>query len=68
MSKQKMKDEDRIKGKKYYLFIDGAVVIGSGQIIVLRVKQTLLVVQQLSKNSADTLLVPQALFFGRQTG
>lgn len=43
------------------LFIDGAVVIGGGDIIVLRVKQALLIVQQLCQDSADRLLVPKVL-------
>lgn len=43
------------------LLIDGAVVIGGGDIIVLRVKQALLIVQQLCQDSADRLLVSKVL-------
>lgn len=45
------------KGNGQYLFVDGAVVVGGGDVIILRVKKTLLVVQQLCQDSADGLLV-----------
>lgn len=40
-----------------YLFVDGAVVIGGGDVVVLRVEKSLLVVQQLRQDSAHGFLV-----------
>lgn len=39
---------DETQGEwRRYLFVDGAVVVGGGDVVVLRVKESLLVVQQL---------------------
>lgn len=54
-------EEVRNKGDGQYLFIDGAVVVGGGDVVVLGVKQAILVVQQLCQNSADRLLVSKVL-------
>lgn len=48
------------------LFIEGAVIIGGGDIIVLWVKQALLIVQQLCQDSANRLLIPKVLSFSWQ--
>lgn len=44
-------------------FIEGAVVIGGGDVLIIRVKQTLLIVQQLGQHSADRLLIPKIISF-----
>lgn len=51
---------------RWYLFVDGAVVIGGGDVVVLRVKKSLLVFQQLCQDSADGLLVSMVLSFSWQ--
>lgn len=56
-------EEVRNGGDGRYLFVDGAVVVGGGDVIFLGVKQALLVVQQLRQHSADRLLVPKVLSF-----